>query len=249
MKKLLTILIIFKTLSCFSQDTIRLSGEDSVLFIKLAENFKKLDSLQNLTDSISRSSDSIYLSIDKAYPIEMIDFNYFELQKAKLNFDSLYSKYIKSDNFPDILPIDSIENHRIIGFGNKIHPIYKIAKFHQGIDIPTLKGKSVKSTISGVITTKLEKKSGYGNYIIIDAGNQTKILYAHLDTIIVHQGDKVEKGQIVGTVGNSGLSTGNHLHYEIFIEDKPINPIFTIFDFISKVDFESIYTRNVGSLD
>ena len=249
MKRILTILIIFKTVIGFSQDTIRLTGNDSVLFERLIENDKKLDSLQNRMDSISIDSDSIYQSIDNTKHVESINFDYPELLRAKQSFEDLYSKYIASDNFPNQLPIDSIHKDMIIGFGNKFHPIYKIKMFHQGIDIPASKGKPVKSTISGVVETKSELRSGYGNYVIIKSENQIKILFAHLDTIIVNQGDEIRNGQIIGTTGNSGMSTGNHLHYEIYIENEFINPIFTIFNLLNENDLEIIYKRNTVTLD
>jgi len=166
----------------------------------------------------------------------------------KLQFENQFKELIVNDNFPDICPIDSIQKNEIIGYGIKDHPIYKIEKFHNGIDIPATKGQNVKSTISGKVEIPTNRQKYFGKYIIIKT-DEIEILFAHLDTILVDNGDEIEKGSIIGKVGNSGLSTRDHLHYEIKINDKLIDPIYTIFEYFDKENLENIYNYNMTTLD
>lgn len=114
--------------------------------------------------------------------------------------------------------IKSVSSH----FGLRLHPILNIIKFHNGVDISADKGTNVYSTSYGVVDFA-GKKGGYGQCVIVKSGDYT-IYYAHLDVISVKKGDLVTVGVILGQVGSSGLATGDHLHYEIRYQNKPINP-------------------------
>jgi len=249
MRNILLILILLRPIAGFSQDTIRLTGNDSILMIQLAENLQKMDSLQRLMDSLDKSSDLIYLSLTKPVVSTSCDFDYQEILVTKRKFDTQYQDFIISSNFPSKLPIDSIQKYLIVGFGPKIHPIYKIRKFHSGIDIPADKGVHVKATISGYVDFVNDSKRGYGKQIVLKSENNINILYAHLDTILIKTGDYVNKGDIIGKVGNTGLSIKNHLHYEILINDEPVNPIFATFNEFSEMELRLIFTQNGMSFD
>lgn len=112
-------------------------------------------------------------------------------------------------------------------FGYRIHPITHQAHSHTGIDIPAPQGTAILAAKSGqVITSK--KGSGsdwsYGNYVVIDHGNGNSTLYAHMDSRAVSEGDMVQQGQVIGYVGTTGSSTGNHLHYEVRVNYTRIDP-------------------------
>jgi murein DD-endopeptidase MepM/ murein hydrolase activator NlpD len=110
------------------------------------------------------------------------------------------------------------------GFGRRIHPITGIRHFHHGVDIVAPKGTSVKSPANGmVIYTGRTKLNGYT--IIIEHGYGYSTLYAHLKNYIVKDGQQVKRGDIIGYVGSTGLSTGDHLHYEVWKNKKRINPL------------------------
>jgi murein DD-endopeptidase MepM/ murein hydrolase activator NlpD len=109
------------------------------------------------------------------------------------------------------------------GFGYRIHPIYKVYERHTGIDIANEKNTPVYATAYG--TVKLcDWQPGYGRLIIIDHGYHYKTYYAHLHKILVKPGDYIRRGQLIGLIGNTGTSTGNHLHYEIRYGRKSVNP-------------------------
>jgi murein DD-endopeptidase MepM/ murein hydrolase activator NlpD len=96
-------------------------------------------------------------------------------------------------------------------------------EFHAGIDIDGETGNNVAATANGVIT-EADWSGGYGNMIEIDHGNGLKTRYGHLSRIGVRVGDAVQRGQIIGLIGSTGRSTGAHLHYELRLNDRPINP-------------------------
>ena len=127
--------------------------------------------------------------------------------------------------YPILCPINPKDVVRISAFyGERIHPIYNKMHIHRGIDYSAVKGVTVISTGDGIVTG-IEKRGGYGKQIVIDHGNGYTSRYAHLHKIFVNKGDTVKIGDTIGSVGSTGLSTGNHLHYEISHQHKTIDPM------------------------
>ncbi|MCB5252149.1 MAG: M23 family metallopeptidase [Candidatus Cloacimonadaceae bacterium] len=109
------------------------------------------------------------------------------------------------------------------GWGSRIHPITKNLEFHHGIDISNQTGTPIYATASGVVE-KTRYTRGYGKHVVIDHGNGYKSLYAHLYNIKIKKGESVSKGQIIGLMGDTGYSTGPHLHYEVQYNQHKLNP-------------------------
>ena len=109
-------------------------------------------------------------------------------------------------------------------FGNRNHPILKLVKFHRGVDIAVSIGTPVYSGIKGRVTFA-GRKGNYGNLVEIEGNDGIKVRYAHLNSIDVVTGQKVSDGEKVAETGNTGMSTGPHLHYEIIIDENPVNPL------------------------
>ena len=109
-------------------------------------------------------------------------------------------------------------------FGNRTHPVLKSVKFHRGVDIAVSIGTPVYSGIKGTVTFA-GKKGNYGNLVEIEGNDGIKVRYAHLNSIDVVTGQKVSDGEKVAETGNTGMSTGPHLHYEIIIDENPVNPL------------------------
>lgn len=109
------------------------------------------------------------------------------------------------------------------GFGKREDPINHKRAFHTGIDIRGNKGEPIYATADGVVA-KAFRNGGYGNYVLIDHGNGYTSSFAHMLKYFVHKGERVTRGQRIGLVGNTGRSTGTHLHYEISLDGNPINP-------------------------
>lgn len=145
---------------------------------------------------------------------------------------------------PSIKPVRSDKLNRDIkylsGFGYRIHPIYKRRKFHAGIDFSAPKGTKIFSTGDGVVTKIENKRTGYGLNVTIDHGFGYKTLYAHMGSIKVKKGQKVKRGQIIGSVGNTGTSTAPHLHYEVIKDGKKVNPIHYVMDGLSTDEYMEI---------
>lgn len=122
---------------------------------------------------------------------------------------------------PKTLPMTSFEFSS--SYGVRLHPVTGKPDFHPGLDMRPRDNSHVKSTMAGRVTLARHNGS-YGNTVIIDHGQGIQTLYAHLAKIHVDEGDQVKEGSLLGIAGNSGLSTGTHLHYEIIVDNKPINP-------------------------
>lgn len=125
---------------------------------------------------------------------------------------------------PAIQPVDNKDLTRIAsGYGMRIDPIYKTPRFHEGMDFTAKTGTNIYATGDGVVK-EAGWNQGYGNCILIDHGFNFMTRYAHCHQIKVKQGQKVKRGEVIGTVGNTGKSTGPHLHYEVLVNGRPDNP-------------------------
>ncbi|RKZ23418.1 peptidase M23 [bacterium] len=108
-------------------------------------------------------------------------------------------------------------------FGYRIHPVTGKREFHRGLDIANLPGTPVYATADGVVCF-VGWKGGYGHTVEINHGYGYKTRYAHLRSYVVRKGQRVRRGQVIGYIGSSGLTTGPHLHYEVRVLGKPVNP-------------------------
>ncbi len=138
--------------------------------------------------------------------------------------DELLFKADKYLNAIRYLPLGKpVSNSISSGFGKRVDPINHKRAFHSGIDFRGEKGDRIYATADGVVT-KAFRNGGFGNYVQIDHKNGYASSYAHMQKYLVHKGDKVKRGQLIGLIGNTGRSTGAHLHYEITKNNRPINP-------------------------
>lgn len=109
-------------------------------------------------------------------------------------------------------------------FGYRIHPVYKYRKFHSGVDIAAPGGTPIYAADNGRVIFS-GRKGGYGNTVIVDHGGGLTTLYAHCSALYASVGKKVSKGTHIAAVGSTGLSTGNHLHFEVRVNGSPVNPL------------------------
>lgn len=140
---------------------------------------------------------------------------------------------------PAIIPISNKDLTRTAsGFGWRIHPIYKISKFHFGMDFTAPLGTEIYATGNGTVVGLLSSQRGLGKHIIIDHGFGYKSIYAHLSNFNVRVGQKVQRGDIIGYVGSTGTSVANHLHYEIKLNGVNVDPVNYYFEDLSASDYE-----------
>ncbi len=110
------------------------------------------------------------------------------------------------------------------GYGMRIHPVYRTKRMHTGVDIGSPKGTPIKAAGKGkVIYTG--RRGGYGKTVIIDHGSNHTTLYAHMSKITCDAGDLVNTGTKIGEVGSTGISTGNHCHFEVRVDGEPVDPM------------------------
>ncbi len=108
-------------------------------------------------------------------------------------------------------------------FGPRIHPIYGIPSFHTGIDIAVPEGTPVRAAASGTVTFS-GWQEGFGLLVVIDHANGYETYYGHLSKLLVTAGQSVSAGEVIALSGNTGLSTGPHLHFEVRYLDTPVDP-------------------------
>lgn len=165
--------------------------------------------------------------------------------------------YIQSKSFDDV--VDMCKNHDEMlqcmpaiqpisnkdlkktasGYGTRIDPIYGTAKFHAGMDFSAQAGTDVYATGNGTVV-KVGWETGYGKTIEIDHGFGFRTRYAHLQDYNTKLGKKVVRGEVIGKVGSTGKSTGPHLHYEVHVKGKVVNPINYYFIDLSAEDYEAM---------
>lgn len=125
------------------------------------------------------------------------------------------------------------------GFGWRRSPFGRWKEFHPGVDIANHQGTPVVATADGVVE-RASRDGGFGNTVIVSHGYGFKTLFGHLKTIKVHRGEQVKRGQIIGLMGNTGRSTGPHVHYEIIENGSPVNPkYFLLPKSLSRKRFEN----------
>jgi murein DD-endopeptidase MepM/ murein hydrolase activator NlpD len=145
------------------------------------------------------------------------------------SFDELVHMSSEQEDYlrhlPAIQPISNRDLKRTAsGYGYRIDPVYKVRKYHRGMDFACDIGTPVYATADGVVVAA-KWLQGYGRTVEIDHGYGYRTLYAHLNKFSVKKGQKVVRGEQVALSGNSGKSTGPHLHYEVIVKGKPVNPI------------------------
>jgi hypothetical protein len=167
---------------------------------------------------------------------EMINQGYSQVEKLKRQLDLQYESYKEIRDLleynerkwasrPAIQPVNNKELTRLhTTYGLRFHPYHNAWMEHKGLDFTAPYGTPVYATGDGIVAEAYNSPS-YGNVIFIDHNFDFETRYAHLARFIVSKGQKVKRGEIIGYVGNTGISTAPHLHYEILFSGKHINPI------------------------
>ncbi len=137
------------------------------------------------------------------------------LLKSLQDYDS------KLDHTPTIWPVQSMVTSL---FGRRFHPKLQYYRAHTGVDLKAHYGSKVRAAAAGTVNYA-GWRSGYGYTVVISHGYGYETLYAHNSKLIIRAGAKVKKGQVISLSGNSGTSTGPHLHYEVHVNNEPVNPI------------------------
>ncbi len=155
--------------------------------------------------------------------------------------DLAKNKNIMLASIPAIQPVSNKDLTRIAsGFNYRIHPIYKIMHFHSGMDFTAPTGTEIYSTGDGTIEKADNEGNGYGIHVVINHGYGYQTLYGHMSRVKVKPGQKVKRGEVIGYVGNTGTSSGPHVHYEVIKNGEKINPVNFFYSDLSPAEYEKV---------
>ena len=172
-----------------------------------------------------------------------------QLYNQSVSYDTLFAlarnKSAMLAHIPAIFPLKGTDIKYISSyFGHRPDPIYKVEKFHSGIDFSAQMGTEAYATGDGVVYDVEKGHWGYGNMVTIDHGFGYKTRYAHLQKAAVRKGQKVKRGQCIGFIGNTGKTTGVHLHYEVLKNDVQIDPINFFYNDLTPDEYEQILQQS-----
>lgn len=191
-------------------ESIRKAGFGGVDRYKKLQGFNNSDLMIETTKKLDRISKQLYIQ-SKSFD---------EVVKLVKGKEQLLA------SIPAIQPISNEDlRHQPSGFGWRTHPIYKTPEFHPGMDFAAPQGTEIYSTGDGTVERADALAQGYGNHVVINHGYGYKTLYGHMVKFVVRPGQKVKRGQLIGYVGSTGLSTAPHVHYEVMKNGDKMNPI------------------------
>jgi len=215
---------------------------------------REMANLEKVIEHLQETDDNLYRTIFGAEPIqptqrqagiggvnrydELEGYNNSRLvvETARRLDDIRKNVYVQSKSFDELILLSREKENML----KSIHPIYKISKFHAGMDFTAPLGTEVYSSGDGTIESVNSGLRGMGNYVVINHGFGYSSLYAHLDSYSVRSGQKVHRGDVIGYVGNTGLSIAPHLHYEIELNGQNVDPVNYFFNDLSAAEYEKM---------
>ena len=142
---------------------------------------------------------------------------------------------------PAIQPVSDKDLTRIAsGFGMRIDPVYKVPKFHAGLDFTAPVGTPIYATADGVVIESGFSPDGYGNRVVINHGYGYESLYGHMYRTKVRNGQKIKRGEVIGYVGSTGKSTGPHCHYEVHKGGQQVDPVYFFYNDLSPEQYDRL---------
>jgi len=200
---------------------------------KLIEQKKEIEKIQVMdNDTLSKNIAGTLNSL--AARVAFQEDSYNDIEKLIKNQGD------KLACIPAIQPVSNKDLTRIgSGFGMRIHPIYGIPKMHYGIDFTAPQGTPIYATGDGIVITAGEG-TGTGNHVIINHGYGYKTVYMHMVRIKARVGQHVKRGEVIGWVGSTGASTGPHCHYEVHIDDDPVDPVYFFYNDLNAEQYDRL---------
>lgn len=215
--------------------------------IPMAQRYAGLEN-ENLYNHLNSLSDAELIKT-VSIKMDMLDRLLYTQIKS---FDELRELAGKQQDriahIPSIQPVSDLELKQMAsGYGYRTDPVYGTVKLHEGMDFAADIGTPVYATGNAKVI-EAGWHSGYGNLIVLDHGYNYVTRYAHLSKMHVHQGETVKRGDLIGEVGNTGKSTGPHLHYEVRLNGVPQNPVNYYFHDLSPQQYNELITaaENAG---
>ncbi|MBQ6985177.1 MAG: M23 family metallopeptidase [Paludibacteraceae bacterium] len=201
-------------------------------------------------DSLARMTNT-QLAADMQRKVDILE---KELYVQARSYDEILemakNQELRMENIPAIQPVLNKDlKHMASGYGWRIDPVYQIRRFHEGMDFSAPVGTDIFATGNGTVTYS-GWRQGYGETIVIDHGFNYETLYAHCSKRLVRVGQKVKRGDVIALVGNTGKSTGPHVHYEVHYGGRPIDPRNFYFYDLSPEDYDRMVqlSSNMGKM-
>lgn len=204
---------------------IRKAGFGGADRYKSLENWENSDVMISVTQRVDQLAKQMYIQ-SKSYD------DVIKLAKSKATMLT---------SIPAIMPVSNKDlRHAPSGYGWRTHPIYKTAEFHPGMDFACPQGTEIFATGDGVVEAADDKSQGYGLHVVIDHGFGYKTLYGHMSKMLVQPGQKVKRGQLIGLVGSTGLSTAPHVHYEVIKGGEHMNPVNYYYNDLTPEEYQRL---------
>ena len=204
---------------------VRLFGIGGTNMYTELERFSNSDIVIKTTKALDMLSKKLYVQSKSFDEI---------VKLAKSKEDMLRS-------IPAIQPVSNKDLKRMASpFGIRIHPFYKVAKMHYGMDFTAPTGTEIYATGDATVLDVQKSERGYGNNVILNHGFGYETLYAHCAKILVRKGQKIKRGQVIALVGSTGMSLAPHLHYEVHVNGKPVDPINFYFNDLSPQQYDDM---------
>ena len=219
----------------FETEPVFRKGEDENLEFSRLFHYLSLDNVELVSNTAAELG-----NIHQRISVESEEYH------RLLSLSGPKSELLKS--LPAIQPIRNQDLTRTAsGFGYRIHPFYKIKKMHSGMDFTAPTGTEVFATGDAVVEVVEMSKRGNGNTIVLNHGSGYKTSYMHLDRFNVKNGQYVKRGDIIAWVGSTGLSVAPHLHYEVSLDGKPVNPVNYFFLELSPESYDKMILLSIKS--
>ncbi len=189
----------------------------------LAQIAKRDEQIRLLAGLPARASDSVVAAVPSNVDVDGLITEANTLSESFANVSTTLSRNSQRlESTPSIMPTAGWLSSEFSKA--RFHPILHMTRPHEGIDVAAPYGAPVVAPASGVVE-RISNQTGYGLVLEIDHGNGIETKYAHLSAVKVREGQHVTRGEPIAAVGNSGLSTGPHLHYEIHVDSKVVDPL------------------------
>lgn len=206
--------------------SIRYGGTGGSDRYRVFESYRNEELLRNTTERMDRLTRRLYIQSKSFDDVVML-----AKDKARL-----------LASIPAIMPMNQKDLAHAVtsGFGWRTHPIYKTIVFHQGMDFSAETGTPIYATGDGIVDKAERLQQGYGIHVVLDHGYGYKTLYGHMSKMTVKRGQRVWRGQLIGYVGSTGLSTAPHIHYEVIKDGERVNPINYYYNDLSPEQYETL---------
>ncbi len=206
-------------------DSARVKEMEKNKEVELVQRMSENELLKSLTGQLNN------LSLRVAYQFK----SYGDIDGMIKNKEKLLA------GIPAIQPVSNKELTRIAsGFGYRVDPVYKVTKYHAGLDFAAPQGTPIYATADGVVKQADYNEGGYGNHVVINHGYGYETLYGHMYRIKARVGQHVKRGEVIGYVGSTGKSTGPHCHYEVHKNGQPVDPVYYFYNDLSLEQYDRL---------